>query len=100
MAEPDHVSLSLCGRAPDVFSPWAFWSIGAQVKFHAVAFSQHVDALTVDRALVKEIFSATVAFDEPESLLRTQRLNLACHLSTFALSSDLSSAAAVLAHER
>ncbi|HUK36938.1 MAG TPA: hypothetical protein VLV86_23650 [Vicinamibacterales bacterium] len=51
--------------------------------FDAVAYSQHVDALAVDGALVKEIFLAAVISDEPESLVRAQRLNFPCHSSAF-----------------
>src|SRR5262252_7664836 len=68
--------VALCGRAPHVFRPWTFGSLRAKGVFHAVAHSQHVDALAVDRALVKEVFLAAVVPYEPESFVRPQRLNL------------------------
>src|SRR5262245_36173698 len=77
--------VSLCGRAPDVFSPRTLWSVVTKGVFHAVAFSQPVDALAVDRTLVKKIFLAAVVLDEPESPVRPQRLNLSCHSFASAL---------------
>src|SRR5947208_7385031 len=76
---------ALCGRTPDVFSSRALWSGFAERIFHAVALAQHVNALAVDGALVKEILVAPFALDEPEPFFRSQRFDCSCHSSSSAL---------------
>ena len=43
--------------------------------FHAVAHPEHVDALAIDRALMKKVFLPAVVPYEPEPLIRAQRLD-------------------------
>jgi len=56
---------SLGGRAPDVLGPRPFRSL-PDVEFHAVAFAQVLDPLTIDGALVKEELLSSGVLDESE----------------------------------
>jgi hypothetical protein len=60
----------LGGRAPDVLGPRPFWTL-ADLEFNAVAFAQILDSLSIDRALVKEVFLAASVFDESEAFVYT-----------------------------
>src|SRR5687768_3713603 len=76
-------SVSLLGGGPpDVLGARPFWPL-TDVEFDAVTLSQILEAFTVHRAPVKEIFLARLVLDEPESLFDAYRLNRSCHLSPF-----------------
>jgi len=62
--------LSLRRGTANVIRPWSLWAL-ADVEFNAVTFTQVVNPLTLDRALVEEVLLTRLVLDEPKTLIYT-----------------------------
>jgi hypothetical protein len=72
---------ALLGRgALDVRRPRTLRTVG-NFELDSIALAQICDALTIDSALVKEIFLPRLTLDEPKAFVHSQRPNCPYHLS-------------------
>jgi hypothetical protein len=58
----------LGGRAPDVFSARAFWSL-ANLELDAVPLTQILEPFAIHRTPVEKVFVSSIALDEPKPLV-------------------------------
>jgi hypothetical protein len=58
----------LRGRAPNILGPRAFGSL-AHVELDAVTLAQIFESLTIDRALMEEVFLSRIVLDKPKSFV-------------------------------
>jgi len=72
-------SVLLRRGALDVDRPWTLRALG-HVELDSITLAQIGDALAIDSALVKEIVLARLTFDEPKTLVYSQRPNYSQHL--------------------
>jgi hypothetical protein len=66
--------------ALDVLRPRTLRAVG-NLELDSITLAQIGDALAIDGTLVKEIFLARLALDEPKAFVHSQRPNCSCHLS-------------------
>ena len=64
------VAWRLCRGTPDVLGARPLRPL-ADVELDAVAFTQIVETLAVDRALMEEVFLPGGVFDEPEAFVNS-----------------------------
>jgi len=66
--------------ALDGLRPRTLGAVG-DLELDAITLAQHVDALAIDGALVKEVFLPRLTLDEPKAFVHSQRPNCSRHLS-------------------